>query len=112
MILTTFGICIFYGLNGSVETLVSQANGSNNYYMCGVYLQTGRMVALSCFIPVLCLFYCMWSLLKGMKLNFAIIEMTGIYLFSNAPGLLFFGLYDLQRRFLTQFNLSIIPMWI
>ena len=30
----------------------------------------------------------------------------------NLPGLLFFGLLDLERRFLTQFGLSHIPMYL
>ena len=101
MILTTFGVCVFYGLNGSVETLVSQANGANNMYMCKVYLKTGKLVAYLAFLPILSSFYGMWSVLFKLQQNPEIIQLTGIYLLSNSLGLLFFGLYDLQRRFLT-----------
>lgn len=57
MIVATFGTCTLQGINGGLETLVSQANGSGNQYMCGVYLQTARIVAFFTFIPIAYIFY-------------------------------------------------------
>ena len=38
MILNVFGIAIIFGMNGAMETLVAQAFGKGDLYMCGVYL--------------------------------------------------------------------------
>ena len=43
---------MFVGLNGALETLVSQSYGSGNLKLCGVYLNRGRFVLLCSFIPV------------------------------------------------------------
>ena len=47
----------FWGLNGALETLVSQAYGSNDLHLCGVYLWRGRIVNTLVFailmVPVL-----------------------------------------------------------
>ena len=56
MILKTFGIAFFYGMNSGIETLVSQAVGAGNLHMAGVYLQTGRIVILLFFLPICAIF--------------------------------------------------------
>ena len=109
MIISTFGVSFFYGLNGSVETLVSQANGAGNQYMCGVYLQTGRLVALIAFIPVCLMFYGSYRILQKNNIDKNVCHNTGLYLMSNVFGILFFGLFDVQRRFLTQFGMAHKP---
>ena len=46
------GLSIVLGFNGAMETLVSQANGSGNIALCGVYLNRSRFVLLLSFIPI------------------------------------------------------------
>ena len=46
---------VFLGMNGAIETLVSQAYGSGNFKMCAVYLNRGRMILLLAFIPIILL---------------------------------------------------------
>jgi Na+-driven multidrug efflux pump len=43
------GYSVVVGLNGALETLVSQAYGAKNYDQCGVYLNRGRIVLLITF---------------------------------------------------------------
>ena len=52
MIMALFGLSIFSGLNSALDTLVSQAAGAGNLTLCGVYLNRGRLVILSCFVPI------------------------------------------------------------
>ena len=52
MILNILGLSIMFGLNAALETLVSQAAGSGNYELCGVYLNRSRFVILVFYIPV------------------------------------------------------------
>ena len=56
MILNLFGMGMFYGLNSALETLVSQAYGAKNLYLCGVYLQRGRVIITLFYIPIMMIF--------------------------------------------------------
>jgi MATE family multidrug resistance protein len=42
----------YLGLNGALETLVSQAFGARNYYLCGNTLNRGLVTLTLMFIPV------------------------------------------------------------
>ena len=44
-------LSIMIGLNGGVETLTSQAYGAENYRLCGKYLNRGRLILTTFFIP-------------------------------------------------------------
>jgi MATE family multidrug resistance protein len=35
---------MFFGLNGALETLVSQAYGAKDLRLCGIYLNRGRFI--------------------------------------------------------------------
>ena len=60
-ILAAVGLCgvccnmmvlsIMIGLNGAQETLTSQAFGAQNYHLCGLYLNRGRLILTVFFIP-------------------------------------------------------------
>ena len=41
MIVTIFGLSVIFRMNEAIETLVSQAFGSNNLRLCGMYLNRG-----------------------------------------------------------------------
>ena len=47
------GLSVIIGFNGALETLVSQAYGSGNLKLCGVYLNRGRFILIAAFIPVI-----------------------------------------------------------
>ena len=51
-------------------------------------------------------------MLKSLQQKPYICETTQKYVMVYLPGLLFFGFIDLERRFLTQFGLSHIPMYL
>ena len=42
---------IAIGMNGAIDTLVSQAFGSKHYYLCGMFLNKGRIIQAALFIP-------------------------------------------------------------
>ena len=46
-------LSIIYGLNQTVETLVSQAWGAGERELCGVYLNRGRFIMSLSFIPIM-----------------------------------------------------------
>ena len=47
-----FVIFIFIGINSAQETLTSQAFGSLDYQLCGVYLNRGAFILVAFFIPL------------------------------------------------------------
>jgi len=47
-----FIVSILVGLNSGQETLTSQAYGSGNFRLCGVYLNRGALVLIAFFIPL------------------------------------------------------------
>ena len=51
-LLNMTGLSLASGLNGALETLVSQAYGAGDYKLCGTYLNRSRAVILIFFIPV------------------------------------------------------------
>ena len=53
MFVTMFGIAVFYGFNGALETLVSQARGSNNFRQCGILLLRGRIINILIYSMIL-----------------------------------------------------------
>lgn len=69
--------------------------------MCGVYLQTGRILVLASFIPIAMVLNQTKGLLHYLEQKPYICEYTQYYVLANIPGLLFIGIYDLERRFLT-----------
>ena len=47
-----FGMSILVGMNGAINTLVSQAAGARQFNLCHLYLQRARTVLLICLVPV------------------------------------------------------------
>ena len=45
-------LTILEGMNGAVETLVSQAYGNGQLRLCGVHLNRGRLILTAIFIPL------------------------------------------------------------
>ena len=49
------GFSIIIGMNGALNTLVSQAAGAGNINLCLMYLKRCKIVMTGCFIPVVIL---------------------------------------------------------
>lgn len=50
MLINVICFAITYGLNGALETLISQSYGYGMYKMCGIYLNRGRAVVTAVFL--------------------------------------------------------------
>jgi len=53
LIMSVFGLSIILGLNGALETLISQAYGNGNLELCGIYLNRGRVVIIMISFPII-----------------------------------------------------------
>lgn len=56
MLLNVCCFAISQGLNGTLETYVSQAYGAKRYKQCGVYLNRARAILLVVLFPVAIIF--------------------------------------------------------
>jgi Na+-driven multidrug efflux pump len=57
MIINMSAFSILFGMNGALDTLVAQAYGVGDLYMCGVYLNRGRFILLCAFIPLVMILF-------------------------------------------------------
>lgn len=70
--------------------------------LCGVYLQRGRLIAISIYGPIVIILLFSRKFLNLFNQDGEVSEMAYLYIISYMPGLLLLGLNDLQRKFLIQ----------
>ena len=63
ILIGTFCMAFCFGLNGTLESKVSQAFGSGDYEMCGIWLNRGRMINTFLMVPIGVLFMFSGSIL-------------------------------------------------
>ena len=56
MLINVLCFAVVQGLNGALETLVSQAYGAGKYEACGIYLNRGKLVASMIMIPLVIIY--------------------------------------------------------
>jgi MATE family multidrug resistance protein len=95
MIVNMFGVGTYFGLNSALETLVSQAYGSNEIWLCGLYLQRGRVINALTFIPMFVLFSYCGSGLKLLGQDERVADQAHLYILAMSPGIFLLGLADL-----------------
>ena len=110
MLQNVFGLSIVLGINGAIETLVSQAYGNGNLHLCGIYLNRGRFVVLLTFIPLVALLCNTENILVLINQNAEIAKYSQVYVNYQIPGLVLSGLSDAQRKFLNMFEMSSVPL--
>ena len=110
MIQNCFFIAPIVGMNCAIETLASQTAGSNDIELAGVYLNRGRVVVVS-IIAIQCLFGLNTStILQLLGQDQKVSELAHAYILFYMPALFFFGLADLQRKFLNSFRKNMLPL--
>lgn len=63
-------VCIFAisnGMNGTIETFVSWANGRDEFQKCWVHLNQARMIVMVLLAPMVVLFFFVDKILIGVK---------------------------------------------
>ena len=106
-----FVISIMTGLNSAQETLTSQAFGSGNEKICGVYLNRGRLILIAFFIPLALLpGIFAEQILLALGQDAMVSHLAHGYIQLFLPGLFFFGQFDLLKRFLAAMRITFVPM--
>ena len=101
---------LFFSLNCSQETLVSQAFGAGNIINCGVYLNRGTISIIIAWLLVCIVFLQCESILIFFGQDPIVSSYTQTYINYQLPAILIYGLSDLNRKFLNSFRKNIIPL--
>ena len=71
-----FGVSLILGYNSLLDTLISQAAGQNNYKLCGLYLNKGRLTVILLMIPIIILKLLSGSLLTMIGVDQKVAELA------------------------------------
>jgi MATE family multidrug resistance protein len=104
-------ISISLGVNLALEALHSQAFGSGNLELCGVYLNRARFIQLGFMIPFgIFLYFIVEDFLIAMGQELEVVEPAARYTRAIIPGILFQGLADTQKKWLILMRIIRVPM--
>jgi len=56
MLINVLCFAVVQGLNGAIETLVSQSFGAEKYRECGIFLNRGKVVASLVMVPIVVIY--------------------------------------------------------
>ena len=100
MLLTMVCFCIAVGLNGGIDTLVSQAFGEREYYLWGCYLNRARIIQLLLFVPQAILLIFTKDLLIYLGQDPESAGAAEEYVILSLPGMFAMSQFETLRRFL------------
>ena len=100
LIVNVFANSVAIGFNGCLDTLVSQAYGSGNYRLCGVYTNRVRVVNLVFFVAISGVLALTETLLVAFGQDPETAAMAQTYVVSFIPGVFFILQWQLTNRFL------------
>ena len=100
MTINILGYSFILGLNSAIDTFVSHAYGTGNHYMCGVFLNRGRLLVCLAFIPIILLLLQADYFLIRAGTDKEVTRISYQYIRWLMPGVFFFGQFDCVRRYL------------
>ena len=102
---------VVLGANLALDALHSQAYGSGNLELCGVYLNRARFILMAVVIPIgVLLYFFVEEFLVAMGQDPEVIEPTVRFTRVTLPGILFVGLNDAQKKWLILMRIIHVPM--
>lgn len=103
---------IILGLNGALQTLVSQAFGAGNIRECGVILNRGRLVALIAFIPIVVVLCLCEQFLLAIGMDPEASAYAATYTYALIPAMLCHSQFDATRQYLNSQNKASMVMYV
>lgn len=123
MLINVLAYSIMQGLNGSIETLVSQSYGASKNEMksdryrvdmkqkCGQIFNRGRFVVTVVMIPIIIIFALSDKILVGLGQDPQVSHISRVYVTILIPGVWALGQFDATKRFLSAQYSTDIPVW-
>lgn len=100
------------GLNGAIDTLVSQAYGNKQFYLCGAYLNRGLICQIFLFIPGSIICANGKRILMYLGQDDDTSEAAIQYIFYLVPGMFAMNLFETIRRYLQAMGNFDLTMYI
>lgn len=112
MLINVICFSIAFGLNGAIDTLVSQSFGDKEYYLWGCYLNRGRIFQTILFIPEMILLLFAKPILIYFGQDEATAEMAQAYITPLLPGMFAMTQFETVRRYLQGMGIFAFPMYV
>lgn len=90
-----------FGLNGTLESKVSQSYGAQNYEMCGVWLNRGKAINTILMIPMVFLFFSSKHILEAIGIAEELSISARFYCCLMIPGVWAMTQFDATKRYCT-----------
>ena len=100
MLLNVFVFATCQGLNGALESLVSQSYGFKRYEQCGIYLNRGRLIVTAVQIPIFIFLAFSDTLLIAIGQDAQIAHYSKVYATIMIPGIWAMNQFDATRKFM------------
>jgi Na+-driven multidrug efflux pump len=75
-----------FGLNGTLESKVSQSFGAQNHEMCGVWLNRGKAINTIIMLPMICMFVSSAQILQAIGMEEELSNNARYYCLLMIPG--------------------------
>ena len=112
MLINVICFSIAFGLNGAIDTLVSQSYGDKEYYLWGCYLNRGRILQALLFIPEMIILLFAKPILIYFGQDEATAEIAQSYITPLLPGMFAMTQFETVRRFLQGMGIFAFPMYV
>jgi len=100
MLINILCFAITQGLNGALETLVSQSFGAGKYEECGIFLNRGKIVSSFVLLPIFIILGLSDRILIAMEQDPAISRIAARYCCILIPGAWAQSMFDATTKFL------------
>ena len=101
MTINFLAFTLSWGLNGTIETFVSQSFGAQKFEQCGTVLNRGKIIVTLFLLPVYVLFLFMEPVFISLNQDAEVARIAGTYIRVCIPGLWAFSMSDATRRFMS-----------
>ena len=112
MVINVTSYSIGIGLNSALDTLVTQAYGDKQYYLCGCYLNRGRIIQLLAWIPQIFILLNTKSILMFLGQEEVTSAAAETYVIVLMPGMFAIVQFEIVRRFLQGMKIFSLTMYI
>ena len=108
MLINVLCFAVVQGLNGALETLVSQSFGARKYEECGIFLNRGKVVATMVMVPIVIIYLLSDKILIALDQDPEISIIARRYCCIVIPGIWAQAMFDATRKFLSaQFEIKV-----
>lgn len=112
LLMDVFFVSIGFGLNGALETFVSQASGQKNYKLCSEYLHRSRIIVIAYFFIAMSILQHAESILLWLGQDKKVSAFARVYINYTALAQLLVVLNDGTRRYLNSQCLSYVGFYV